>query len=325
MRSVMVVSPEVVGGEKVMTFSGVVEEAKEVNLGFKVAGQLSKICVKEGDYVRQGQLIAMLDDTDYKLGAEALQIQYDQLSAEMERMKQLHEGKSLSDNDYEKATAGLQQLKVQLQSSLNQLQYTKLQAPMDGYIQSVGFEQSEMVNAGTPVVSLLNTNGMEVRTDIPASLYRQQKNIGKIVCKTADAEGQAMKLLSIVPKADGTQLYKMRLAFAATPDKALTAGMNVDIDINVAADAQGERTYALPLHSVFQDEGETYVWTVGTDSLTHKTRVTIKDEADGARAIVTDGLTGDERIVKAGVGYLHDGEKVKIVGQDSKTNEGGLL
>lgn len=327
LRSVMTVNPEVLGAEKVVTFPGVVEEAKEVNLGFKVAGQLSKICVKEGDYVRQGQTIAMLDDTDYKLGAEALQIQYDQLAAEMERMKQLHEGKSLSDNDYEKATAGLQQLKVQLQTALNKLQYTRLEAPMDGCIQSVGFEQSEMVNAGTPVVTLLSMNGMEVKTDIPSTLYREQKNISKIVCKTAasDAESQTMKLLSIVPKADGTQLYKMRLAFAGTPDKSLTAGMNVDVSISIAAEADGVRAYTLPLHCIFQDGGETYVWAIGTDSLTHKTHVTIKGTADGGRAIVTDGLTGDERIVKAGVGYLHNNEKVKTVGESSETNEGGLL
>lgn len=60
-------------------YPGIVKETHTINLGFKIAGQISHILVKEGDYVKRGQLLARLDDEDYRLGVEALQIQYDQL------------------------------------------------------------------------------------------------------------------------------------------------------------------------------------------------------------------------------------------------------
>lgn len=138
-QRVSLTRPELLGGETIRTFSGVVRAAHEVNLGFKTAGQIARIHVEEGDYVRRGELLAELDDADYRLAVEALQIQYDQLKDEVERTKQLFEQKSVSANDFEKASAGLRQLGVQLQANRNKLNYTKLYAPTDGYIQKVNF------------------------------------------------------------------------------------------------------------------------------------------------------------------------------------------
>lgn len=75
------------GEERV--YAGIVEEAHLVSLAFKTPGQIEKIFVKEGDYVKKGQLLAQLDDEDYKLGVEAVQIQYDQVKDEVGRAKRL--------------------------------------------------------------------------------------------------------------------------------------------------------------------------------------------------------------------------------------------
>lgn len=84
-RSVLLTQPTHAEKTTVKTYSGRVYEAQTINLGFKVAGQISKIYVQEGDFVRQGQLVAQLDDKDYRLGVEALQIQYDQVKDEVNR------------------------------------------------------------------------------------------------------------------------------------------------------------------------------------------------------------------------------------------------
>lgn len=170
-QSVSLTTPVALGGETTCTYSGMVKAAHEVSLGFKTAGQIARIHVSEGDYVQQGQLLAELDDADYRLAVEALQIQYDQLKDEVERTKQLFEQKSVSANDYEKATAGLRQLGVQLQANRNKLDYTKLYAPADGYIQQVSFSPAEMVDAGTALFTLLDVSRLEVEISIPAGEY----------------------------------------------------------------------------------------------------------------------------------------------------------
>ena len=216
-RSVMTTRPVRNGGESTKRFTGIVKETREINLGFKTPGQIKCIAVKEGCYVRRGQLIAALDNADYKLGVDALQAQYDQLANETKRLGILYKG-------------------IQLQANKNKLSYTRLYAPTAGYVDKVNFDEAEMVDAGTPVITLLDTSGKEVEADIPADLYINSKDIISVACRHPYGGGPLpMRITSITPKADATQLYKMRLAFTNEPGKQLTGGMNISIEIRMAA------------------------------------------------------------------------------------------
>lgn len=84
-------------------------------------------------------MLATLDDADYKLGVEAIEIQYDQLKKEVDRMKLLYENNSISGNDYDKATSGLAQVAVQLQSNPEQNSITpdSMHRPVDIYKVSI--------------------------------------------------------------------------------------------------------------------------------------------------------------------------------------------
>lgn len=326
-RSVALTEPVRLEASHVINHTGIVREAHTISLGFKTAGQIECIHVREGDYVRQGTLLAELDDADYRLGVEALQIQYEQLKDEVERTKQLFDQKSVSANDYEKAVAGLKQLGVQLQVNKNKLDYTKLYAPTDGYVQSVNFSPAEMVDAGTALFTLLDVSRMEVVTDIPVSEYWQRNLYFRFYCKVAGIEEEfPMKLSSITPKADGNQLYQLRLTFDGQPDKRLTAGMNTEIGI-VVADTASIAGFAIPLCAVFRDTdgSEPCVWVFERDSTVTKRPVALDGMDAEGRAVVIKGLTDKERIVRAGVNVLREGERVRVVEKSSKTNIGGLL
>ena len=65
------------------------------------------------------------------------------MTDEVARASRLYEKKSMSANDFEKASAGLRQLGVQLQVNKNKLAYTKLYAPADGYVSAVNFSPAE--------------------------------------------------------------------------------------------------------------------------------------------------------------------------------------
>ena len=326
MRSVMLTEPVRLESAHVINYPGIVREAHSVNLGFKTAGQIERILVHEGDYVRKGALLAELDDADYRLGVEALQIQYDQLEDEVKRTKELFNQKSVSANDYEKAVAGLKQLGIQLQVNKNKLDYTKLYAPTDGYIQRVNFSPAEMVDAGTALFSLLDLSTMEVEADIPQETYRQRDRFIRYACTAAGEEAEySLRLSSLTPKADGNQLYRLQLTFAGKPDKQLTAGMNVEVSITVA-DTASVSGYAVPLRAIFRDGENACVWILGTDSTVTKREVVLNHSIDDkGRAIVIGGLTGQERIVRAGVNVLREGERVRVVESPSKTNVGGVL
>ena len=324
-RSVYVMQPIALSKEIVKTYPGVVKATHEINLGFKTPGQIERIHVKEGDYVHRGQLLAELDDADYKLAVEALQIQYDQVSDEVGRTAQLFQQKSISANDYEKASAGLKQLGVQLQIDKNKLKNTKLYAPADGYVQAVNFSPAEMVDAGTAVFNLLDISRMEIEADIPIGTYQQRNNFRQFRCHAAGiGENIQMALFSLTSKADGNQLYQLRLTFAEQPEKRMTAGMNIEVDITIA-DTAVANGFSVPLSAVFRDGDTPCIWALGADSTIVKRPVILGNTISEGYAVILKGLTGKEQIIRAGVNVLQQGEKVRVIGKPSKTNIGELL
>ena len=326
-RSVKRVQPVALGNVSYKSLSGTVKESREISLGFKTGGQIDKILVKEGDFVRQGQTIAMLDQEDYQLGVDAYQIQYDQMKNEVERMKQLYEAKSLNGNDYEKAMAGLEQLRVQLQINKNKLEYTTLKAPVSGYIQTVNYEKAEMVQAGSPIVNLLDVSKIEVEVDIPASLYMQQDKFSGFSCTSSLSPNVSypLTLISINPKASSTQLYKMLLSLTDNHSTKLTAGMNVVVNISLT-DAQPDASrFTLPVNSIFSEQEKSYVWVLENDSTVSKREIKLQGIDTTGKAIITEGIQGNEQIIKAGVHSLTENEKVHVLPESDKTNVGGLF
>lgn len=310
------------------SYLGIVREAHEISLGFKTAGEIKHLYVKEGDYVNKGELLAELDDTDYLLAVEALQIQYDQLEGELSRTRKLFEQKSVSANDYEKASAGLRQLGVQLQVNKNKLEYTKLYSPADGYIQAVNFSPAEMVDAGTAVFTFLDVSYLEVTTDLPFSTFTAIEDVVGYECRISSEEDSLlypMDFLSLSPKADGNQLYRLRLRFRECPKRQITPGMNVEVRLELSADADSVNKFYVPACSVFKSCNNLCVWVLKKDSTVEKRTVTIDGKFCGDQVIVTSGLSGVEEIVRAGVHMLQEGEKVIVIGQPEQSNVGGLI
>lgn len=317
-RNVMTVLPQNRQESTIKNFSGVVKENSTVSVSFRTPGQILRIFVKEGAHVRKGQLLATLDTKDYQLQVDAAQTQYDQLKNEVERLRKLHEANSLSGNDFEKATSGLEQLRIKLQNAKNQLSYTHLTAPVDGTVQKLNFEPSEMVSAGMPVMDIVDTRSMEVEVNIPDDVYRLLSNTTEAYCIAA-GERYSLHKKSVLAKADANQLFTVRYAI----DGQLSAGVNVDVYIEMGGDMTVSGL-SIPAHAIFEDGGKTYVWVVEENNIVKRHAITTTSVDSEGMAVVESGISATDRVVKAGVKALHEGDKVKIVTQKN-TNVGDLL
>jgi RND family efflux transporter MFP subunit len=327
-HSVVTAHPVALGASVSKDYSGVVAEQKSISLGFKIAGQILKTCVKEGDYVKAGQLVAMLDDVDYQLAAREAKIQYEQMLAEYNRIEYLYKSNNISQNDYEKSKAGLERLKVNLDNSTNRVKYTKLYAPVSGYVTKLNFEKAEMVNAGSPVIELMDNSALEINVNLPLEAYAKRNQFKAFKAVGQDGKEFAPTLISITPKADNNQLYNMRLAIPATNAKTLTPGMNVNVNIVRTDESVADSTqeYSLPIHAIFYDNnGGAQVWTVAADSTVSAQPVVLGEIIGKGKVKITSGLKGDETIVRAGVNAIKEGEKVKVIAEPKTSNVGSLL
>ena len=89
-----------------LQFPGRVKAAQDVNLSFRVSGQILKIYVKDGTYVRKGTLLAALDPADYQVQLDATEAEYKQIKAEAERVMALYKENGTTPNVNDKAVYG---------------------------------------------------------------------------------------------------------------------------------------------------------------------------------------------------------------------------
>ena len=317
MRTVVVTHPETtdIKSDCEVSLPGTIKEGQTVQVSFKTAGQISHLNVKEGDYVPKGHLIAVLDAADYQIALNASQAQYTQLKNEVERVKTLYERNSISKNEYEKATAGLEQAAADLQAKKNQLQYTKLYSPTSGYVQRIDSHVGEMVNAGSTVVSLIDVERMEVEVELPYNIYHQRDNLKNFVA-VLDGKKYPLTKLNIIPKAGSSQQYTMLLALPSEKSLKETSGMNVEVGFSVIGDNSIQPEIMIPESAIIYDGSQPNVWVLKSDSTIFRQPIKTGTVIDG-KVNVIHGLNGNETIIRSGVVMLHDGEKVRVLQQKS--------
>lgn len=326
MRSVKLTVPQSRQRLSEKIYPALIKESNETSLGFKTAGEISHVYAKEGDYVKKGQLLASLDAVDYQLAVNAIQAQYDQMKDEFNRMTKLYQNKGMSANEYEKAKSGLHQLENQLQVNKNKLSYTKLYSPTNGYIQSVNYSKAEMVDAGTPVFLILDDTGMKVEFDVPVSeSHNIRAGISYSMFVSKSDSAIPLRYISMTPKADGNQLYTVKLGFEGNPSGNITPGMNATVKVSASAGGETVEGYNLPLRAIVNKDGKSGVWIMNPDSTVTLRDVTISGVDKNGMAVIESGLNGNEQIVEVGVNSLYDGEKVKVIEPTSETNVGGLM
>lgn len=314
------------------TFTGKTKPETDANLAFRVSGQIVRMLVKEGDYVRKGQVVAEMDSRDYEVQLAAAQAEYKQIKADAERVMALYAEGNTTASNYDKARYGLQQIEQKLANCRNQLSYTRLQSTMDGYVQELFHQSGETVSAGMPVLSVFNNSKVEVEINVSASDYANLGSFTGFTCSISakGSNSYPLEVARVSREANSMQLYTVRLKFKNVADlKGITPGMTTMVYAEAGGNsADGAGGYVcVPTSAVVQtDEAPVHVFVYDTKSGTVRQRkVTVDGVTREGFMRIKSGLTGDETVVSAGANAIHDGQKVTVVDKPSPSNVGGLL
>lgn len=327
LQSVKLDTVKVAGEQSVLQYPGKVKAAQDITLAFRVSGTIARVLAEEGAQVRKGQLLAELDPTDYQIQLDATTAEYQQVKAEAERIIALYKDNGTTPNVYDKAVYGLQQMTAKYQHHQDELAYTKLYAPFDGYVQKRLFKAHETVGAGMPVLSVVSTGSPEVEINLPAVESVRRNQFSDYTCTIDAYPGKVfpLKFLSITPKANANQLYTMRLQWSSEERPLPSPGMNTMVTIY--CQAEGEQYLSVPGSSVLQQGGKTYVFAYDPSSQSvHQREVVLARLLTNGDALVTSGqLKPGELVVASGVHHVKEGERVKPLPAVTGTNIGGLL
>jgi RND family efflux transporter MFP subunit len=309
--------------------SGHLRARDEINLAFRIGGRIIERKVSVGDQVKAGQTVALLDSevernsrNSAQADVAAARASLDQSEAFEKRQRQLLNERVISPNEYDVALRQLKTTKAQLDASQarlksaeEQLTYTELKSDAAGVITEKGAEVGEVVPAGKMVLQVAQETGRDAVFDVPAQAIRDGLSLGaQGEVWLADhpeikAEG---KVREISPQADPvTRNYQVKVELADPP-----AGMFLGATVLGRLKLKAESLIEIPSSSLTMVEDKAAVWVVdGKDRHVHRKEITIERHAPDS-VIVTDGLASGERVVTAGVQTLHEGQAVKLLGDE---------
>ena len=313
--------------KNLLQYPGKVKAAQDINISFRVSGTIDKIHVKDGEYVKEGQLLAEMDPTDYEIQLKGTEAKYKEVKAEADRVIALYKTGGTTPNNYDKAVYGLEQITALYNHHKDQLAYTRLYAPFNGYIQKHVFEAHETVGAGMPVLAMISSGVPEVEINLPAAEYIRRGQFSRYHCTFELYPNQIfpLKLIGITRKANANQLYTMRLLLDAKGLPMPSPGMNTMVSIFYDDDA--DHSMQVPGGSVLHKDDKSYVYIYQADkSCVNLCEVSMVKALSNGRYIVnSDQLKPGDTVVSAGIHFIKDGETVKIVAPVTSTNIGGLL
>ena len=318
------------GGERTRTFSGIVQAGSQSKLSFKVSGTVQRVNVEIGSKVRAGQVLAELDPIDYEIQVKEAENARDQVhareiqaQAQYERTRALYENRSASRSDLEAARAAYESAheqdniaKKRRKLARNQLEYTKLVAPLNGAISEVRVEENENIQTGQTVFILTSGSNLEVRLSMPEILISQVRE-GDDVSVTLDAvpgENFKAKVTEVgIATSTYATTYPVVIRLTETnPD--IRPGMAAEVTFTFISSGTRDCFLVTPA-AVGEDRLGRFVFIVeSADSgygFVRKKPVEI-GELTSEGLEIFEGLKDGDYVVTAGVSRIQDSLKVRF-------------
>ncbi len=325
-RPVKVLKVQDLGATKVVEFPGEIRSVQRSWLAFEVSGRVIKLFVKEGQYVKKGDVLAKLDSRDYEYAYNAAKAQYETALAVKKRKDQLFENKAASHQAVDLAERDLLQAKAKLNQAKKALEDTKLVADFNGRVAKLLIDDFTNVVAKENVMMIQNNDFLEVAINIPESAVaisidgktteEKVNNTHPVVIFSAlPGETYEVKYREAAERPDpATRTYEIKLTFKPRKGSLVRPGMTAKVRAFIPANvANHTKGVPVPVNAILSDgDSASFVWRVDPKKLTISKANVVCGATVGDMNIVQKGLKKGDWIAISGVHQLHEGGKVSI-------------
>lgn len=311
-------------------YSASIRGRQDIEIYPQVGGVITRLCVEEGQAVRKGQVLFIIDQVPYQAALATAQANVEAANAVMataqltyDSKKELHAQNVISayelktaENNLLTAKAQLAQAKAQELSAANNLSYTEVKSPSVGVIGTLPYRAGTLVSAGMPqpLTTVSDNSEMYVYFSMTENqllaLVRQYGSKDKALQSMPgielqlndrsmyDTKGTIETISGVVDPATGT--VSVRAVFT-NPNGLLHSGSSG----NVILSTEHKDVIVIPRSATFEIQDRIFVYQV-VDGRTHSVQVSVERVKGGQDYIVMEGLTIGDEIVTEGVGLLRD-------------------
>lgn len=317
-------------------YSATIEGCQDVEIYPQVSGTISRLMVKEGEKVKKGQSLFVIDQVPYQAAlrtatanvhvAEA-QVETAQLDYDSKRV--LFDEKVISEYDLLTARnalaiakANLEQARAQETNARNDLSYTEVHSPVDGVVGTLPFRAGALVSPSIskPLTTVSDTRQMYVYFSMSENqirnLLRQYGSPDEIIRRMPEIElqlndgsvyeskGRIETISGVINPQTGTA--SVRCVFPNEKRLLFSGGVG-----NVVLPRKERGVMVIPQGTTYEIQDKIYVYKV-VDGMAKSTEISVDKLNNGKTYIVRSGLQEGDVLVSEGVAMLKDGTPVSI-------------
>jgi RND family efflux transporter MFP subunit len=308
---VMTVQP----GNMLQTISavGTVRYRRETPLGFTTPGKVATVRFEEGDYVKQGALLAALDTTSVGADLSVAEAERSRAQAEFERIKQLYAEGWITKVRYEAAEAAAKAASARVAQAGFARGTAQLYAPSSGVVLTRNVQPGQVVAAGTPALILgEGDDGFVFRAPvIDRSASRLRVGMAAEISLPAFGSTPVTATISEIDGRANQATGAFTVQFSLPSSAQLKSGQIGTASIKLPAAEDG--SLQIPASAIFgvrANEGLVYIVDAKTERVETR-NVAIERITDGA-VIITGGLKQGDLLVISGAEKLRTGAKVRM-------------
>jgi membrane fusion protein (multidrug efflux system) len=317
-------------------YSATIRGRQDIDIMPQVSGTLTKLCVTEGQVVKTGQTLFIIDQVPYQAALntalaslESAKAQLATSELEYESKKKLFDQSVISEFDLQKANNSLQtakaqvaQCQAQVVNARNNLSYTVVKSPSNGIVGTLPYRQGALVGPtmGQPLTTVSDNNQMYVYFSInEAQLLTMTRESGSAEAaisampeiKLILVDGSEYKYAGKVESVSGvvdrsTGTVQVRAVFD-NPEKLLHSGSTGHVIIPTVY----KDKIVIPTTATVQIQDKFKVYLVDKDNIAHEKLVVTEPHSNGKEYVIKDGLKVGDVIVAEGAGMLKDGQDIK--------------
>ena len=317
-------------------FSARMKGQNDVTVTPQVSGQLMKICVTEGQQVKKGQALFIIDSRNAQLELEAAQAnlqaalaQENSAKLEYESNKNLFDKKIVSsymltnsENQYKQAQASVAQARASVNRAKVNLGFCTITANVSGIIGEIPVRVGDQVSPMTQLTMLSGNTTMYAEFSVTEAIVEAMvkegmdaKDVEKYMANLPAAtfvmkngteyphKGRVVSLTGVVNDATGSLTSKVSFP---NPDGHLYSGIQGTIVMPFAE----KGVIVVPQYAVVRLQDKSMVYKVKADSTATAIDVTTEDTGNGKDFIVTSGLNPGDKIVTTGANNVTEGQRV---------------
>ncbi len=298
---------------------------KAVNSAFvkaRVAGELQGLTVREGDFVKAGQVIAKVDATEYQARVRQAQQQAQSAKAQIDiAQRSFDNNRSLVDQGFisktalDSSVAALASAEANYRAALagadvagKALEDTVLRAPIAGQVSQRLAQPGERIAIDARVVEIVDTSRLELEASLNAA-----DSMGVKVGQTAQLtiEGAARPLSAKVVRINPTAVSGSRAVLAYLSIES-TPGLRQGLFAQGLLATGTAESLAIPLNAVRTDKPQPYVQWIKEDRVAHApVTLGMRGETNGLTMVAVDGIAEGSEILSGTIGLVREGTLTK--------------